>query len=328
MSTSATSRTVRIAPDWLPNTNHLGIYVALERGYYADAGLDVRMLPFDGEAMPNRKIVSGEAEFGLMPHQSLMSMRARGTDVVSVAALVRPNTTTLMVRADAGIARPADLAGRRYASFGTEFEVAMVNEIIRRDGGTAGVRVVATEKEAIHDALLAGETDVAWGFFAWEGIQAELAGVPLRHFFVAQHGLPAEYFPLLFTPRAHLDAEPETVGAVVRATARGYADAARDPDAAADLFLRAVPAGLLPPRGDELVRRSARWLAPRFAGPLDPAAPDAPQDGEPWGWHDRERWYAFAAFLRRLARDAGATAPEPPEPEAERLGYTNAFIAG
>src|SRR5215813_8776344 len=130
------SRTIRLAPDWLPNTNHLGLYAALALGYYTEESLVLEILPFDGEAMPNRKIVSGETDFGLMPHQSILSMRARGVDVVSVAALVQPNTTTLAVRAASGIERPAQLAGKRYASFGTEFEVAMVEHLIRYDGGT------------------------------------------------------------------------------------------------------------------------------------------------------------------------------------------------
>lgn len=302
---------VRVAPDWLPNTNHAGFYAAQALGYYAEEGLALEILPFDGEAMPNRKIIAGETEFGLMPHQSLASMRARGLDVISVAALVQPNTTTLAVRADSGITRPADLAGRRYASFGTEYEAAMVAELIRVDGGAQGPLLVPAEKLDILQALYDGAIDVAWGFYAWEGIQAELAGHRLRHFFVAEHGLPAEYFPLLFTTRAYAEHAHGTVAAFVRATARGYAYAGAQPDAAADLFLQAVSPTVLPPHADELVRRSLRWLAPRFAA-------GAPR----WGWHDPERWAAFAALLRRLAPDVGAHL----EPDAETQGFTNVFV--
>ncbi len=303
---------VRLAPDWLPNTNHIGIYVARALGYYASEGVELDILSFDGEAMPNRKIATGDTEFGLMPHQSLVSMRARGVDVISVAAVVQPNTTTLAVRADSGIERPAQLAGRRYASFGTEFEVALLQEMIRMDGGTTRVELVAAEKLDILQALIDGVIDVAWGFYAWEGIQAELAGLALRHFFVAEHGLPDEYFPLLFTTQEYLAAQRETVAAVVRATARGYAFAAEHPVEAAELFLRAVDPRVLPAHAAELVRRSARWLAPRFA-----------QGAAHWGWHDPNRWAASARLLRRLAPGVGA----PVEPEAETLGYTNAFVA-
>ena len=215
--TTLPSRALRLAPDWLPNTNHIGFYVADALGFYADAGLRLEILPFDGEAMPNRKIVSGETDFGLMPQQSIMSLRARGADVVSVAAPIQPNTTTLAVRADSGIARPRDLAGRRYASYGTEFEVAMVEHIIRTDGGTAGPELVAAEKLDILAALFAGAIDVAWGFYAWEGAQAELAGRALRHFFVAESGVPHEYFPLLFTTRALIEREPPTAGLLTSA---------------------------------------------------------------------------------------------------------------
>lgn len=315
---SSGPRVLRLAPDWLPNTNYAGFYVAEALGYYRDAGLRLEILPFEGEAMPNRKIASGDTDFGLMPQQSILSMRARGVDVVSVAALVQPNTTTIMVREDSGIQRPADFAGRRYASFGTDFEAPMIAAMIRHDGGAGGVAQVPTEKLDNLQALYDGETDLAWGFYAWEGIQAELAGRPLRHFFVAEHGVPPEYFPLLFTTRDLIAREPETVRALVAATGRGYAYAAAHPADAAELLLRAVPRDLLPPRGDELVRRSLAWLAPRFVGTL--AGTPSPH---PWGYHDPQAWADFTAFIRRLAEERGLP---PIEPDAEARGYSNAFV--
>lgn len=311
----AERKVVRVAPDWLPNTNHAGLYVAAANGYYADVGLELHILPFDGEAMPNRKIVSGDTEFGLMPHQSIISMRARGVDVLSVAALVQPNTTTLMTTGASGITRPAQLAGRRYASYGTEFEVPMVEEMIRWDGGSGRPALVPAEKLDILSVLYDDKLDVAWGFYAWEGVQAELAGHPMRHFFVQESGVPSEYFPLLFTTADYARREPELVQAFVRATARGYEYAAAHPDEAASIFLAAVPESVLPARPRELVERSLAWLAPRLA--------ERAAAGRPWGWHDPQTWATFAAFLRRLASEHGLT---PPEPEAETKGYTNAFV--
>lgn len=314
-SSSKEHTIVRLAPDWLPNTNHIGFYVAEAKGYYAQEGLELRILPFDGEAMPNRKIVSGETEFGLMPQQSILSMRAKGAHVISVAALVQPNTTTLMTPVASGIAHPAQLAGRRYASYGTEFEVPMVEEMIRHDGGSGSPALVPAEKLDILKALYDGEIDVAWGFYAWEGVQAELAGHPMRHFFVQESGVPFEYFPLLFTTAEYARREPELVRAVVRATRRGYEDAAAHPDAAAATFLAAVPASVLPPQPRELVGRSLAWLAPRLT--------ERAGDGQPWGWHDPAKWAAFAAFIRRMASERGLA---PPEPDAETRGYTNTFV--
>lgn len=319
MSASRRAAPIRLAPDWLPNTNHVGFYVAQSLGFYADEGVTLEILRFDGEAMPNRKIVTRETEFGLMPHQSVISMRARGVDVVSVAALTRPNTTTLAVRAEGGAPRPAELAGRRYASFGTEFEAAMVEAIIRMDGGRSGPTLVQAEKLDILAALMSGVIDVAWGFYAWEGLQAELAGQSLLHFFVAEHGIPSEYFPLLFTTRAFIESEAETVRAFVTATARGYRYAIDHPDEAATMFLASGAARDLPPHGAELVRASLAWLAPRFNGALT-----GEPSSLPWGWHEPQVWCAFAAFIRELAQRHQLT---PPEPNAETLGYTNEFLS-
>lgn len=316
---AASMRTVRLAPDWLPNTNHIGFYVAQAKGYYADEGLRLEILPFDGEAMPNRKIVTGDTEFGLMPQQSILSMRARGVDVVSVAALIQPNTTTLAVRAESGITRPRELAGRRYASYSTEFEVAMVEEIIRADGGTGAPVLVDAEKLDILPALFDGTIDIAWGFYAWEGVQAELSGHTLRHFFVAQSGVPNEYFPLLFTTRDYADREAALVRAFVQATGRGYEYAAAHPEEAAELFLANAPADMLPGSARELVMRSMIWLAPRVAE-------RAQTDGTPllWGWHDPQMWATFAAFILRLAQERGLPLPGL---NAEVAGYTNEFVS-
>ncbi|MGH2517011.1 MAG: ABC transporter substrate-binding protein, partial [Ktedonobacterales bacterium] len=243
----------------------------------------------------------------------------RGVDVVSVAALIQPNTTTLMVRTASGITRPRELAGRRYASYGTEFEVAMVEEMIRADGGTGAPVQVDAAKLDILPALFDGTVDIAWGFYAWEGIQAKLAGQKLRHFFVAQSGVPNEYFPLLFTTRDYANREAEVVRATVRATERGYEYAAAHPDEAAELFLTGAPADALPVAADQVVARSMAWLAPRLAkrAQADGAA-------RPWGWHDAQTWADFAAFVRRLAIVRGL--PSLP-PETDTGGYTNEFTS-
>jgi len=193
-----------------------------------------------------------------------------------------------------------------------------VEEMIRRDGGSRGPELVPAGKLDVLPGLQAGEIDMAWGFYAWEGIQAELSGQPLHHFYVAESGVPHEYFPLLFTTNTFVAAEPETVTAAVRATARGYTYASQHPAECADLFLRAVPRELLPTHADELVHRSMAWLAPRINGTLD--GQPLPH---PWGWHNPAQWAAFAAFIRRLADEHRLPTPEP---EAESQGYTNDFI--
>lgn len=312
-------RTVRLAPDWLPNTNHIGFYVAQAKGYYADEDLRLAILPFDGEAMPNRKIVSGDTEFGLMPEQSILSMRARGVDVISVAALIQPNTTTLMVRAASGITRPRDMAGRRYASYGTELEVAMIEEMIRADGGSGAPLLVDAEKLDILPALFDGTIDIAWGFYAWEGVQAELAGQTIRHFFVTESGVPNEYFPLLFTTREYVERETALVQSIVRATGRGYHYAAAHPDEAVELFLARAPAHMLPDSPRTLVTQSMTWLASRLT-----EQPRTDGAARPWGWHDPHMWATFAAFARRLAGERGLT---PVPPDSETQGYTNEFAA-
>jgi ABC-type nitrate/sulfonate/bicarbonate transport system substrate-binding protein len=55
---------VSIVLDWTPNTNHTGIYVAKEKGYFKKHGLDVEIL-LPGEAGADQLVASGKAEFGV-----------------------------------------------------------------------------------------------------------------------------------------------------------------------------------------------------------------------------------------------------------------------
>src|SRR5690349_24537976 len=57
-------RTIRIALDWTPNTNHSGLYVAQQEGWFRDAGLDVQFLPYNNTP-PDTLVGAGAAEFGI-----------------------------------------------------------------------------------------------------------------------------------------------------------------------------------------------------------------------------------------------------------------------
>jgi ABC-type nitrate/sulfonate/bicarbonate transport system substrate-binding protein len=249
--------TVRVALDWTPNTNHTGLFVAQQEGWFRDAGLDVQILPYNNTS-PDTLVSSGAAEFGISFQDSFTFSKAAGADITSVMAILQHWATEIAVRADrTDIASPRDLDGKTYGGFGAAYEVPKMRAVIQADGGTGTFETVVLGTAA-YEALYAGEVDFTEPFVAWEGIEAELRGQPLKTFSYTDYGFPDAYNVLLIGNTPWLQADPELATRFVQAVQRGYQLAADDPARAAQLLMDANPGAFSEP---ELVTRSQEMLA-------------------------------------------------------------------
>ena len=178
--------------DWTPNTNHTGLYVAQQQGWFADAGLDVQILPYNSTS-PDTLVSSGAAEFGISFQDSFTVSKAAGADIVSVLAVLQHWGTAIGVRADrADLRSPRDLDGKTYGGFGAAYEVPKMQAIIRAAGGKGDFKTVVLGTSA-YEALYAGQVDFTEPFLAWEGIEAQLRNEPLKTFAYADYGFPDAY---------------------------------------------------------------------------------------------------------------------------------------
>ena len=122
--------------DWTPNTNHTGLYVALAKGWFEQAGLDVEVVqpPADGAEV---LVASGKAQFGVS-FQDSMAPALSGSSplpVTAVAAVIQHNTSGIISRAGEGMDRPAGLAGHKYATWDLPVEKATIAHVMAADGG-------------------------------------------------------------------------------------------------------------------------------------------------------------------------------------------------
>src|SRR6201991_919993 len=234
------SAPIRIALDWTPNTNHTGLYVAQQEGWFRDAGLDVQFLPYNNTS-PDTLVSSGAAEFGVSFQDSFTFSKAAGADITSVMAVLQHWATQIAVRADrSDINSPKDLDGKTYGGFGAAYEVPKMQAVIRDAGGRGEFNNVVLGTAA-YEALYAGQVDFTEPFVAWEGIEAELRGQPLKTFSYTDYGFPDAYNVLLIANSPWLQAHPDLAERFVHAAQRGYQLAADDPDRGAQLLTEANP---------------------------------------------------------------------------------------
>ncbi|ANL29841.1 NMT1/THI5 like domain-containing protein [Rhizobium phaseoli] len=270
---------VRIALDWTPNTNHIGIYVAKAKGFYAAAGLDVEILPFT-DTSAGTLVSNGVADFGISSEIEALTQRAGGGDVKMVYGVVQTETARLIYKGGRDdIKSPRDLDGKTYGGFGGTWESALVSAMIRNDGGTGDVKTVTLGTSA-YEALDNGSVDFTLEIYTWEGIAAELENRKLSRFHYSDYGIPDEQTTVIVSSDTYLAASREQARAFIQATRQGYAYSVDHPDEACDLLISNSNGALM---NTELVKASQKALIDGHflkseagvIGTIDPAKADA-----------------------------------------------------
>lgn len=304
--------TIRFALDWTPNTNHTGLFVAQQRGFFAESGLNVEILPYNNTAV-DTVVDAGNAEFGISTHSSSTFSRASGAHTISVLAPLQRWATGIGVRADRDdIAGPKDLDGKAYAGFGDPGEVETLKQVIRNDGGTGEFTSVTLGTSA-YEAVYSGQADFTVSYLAWEGIEAEHQGTPMKYFHYTDFGFPEAYAIVVDANEDWLAENPERAAKFVQALQRGYQAAADDPDAAARDLIAANPGAF---NDEELVIESQRMLADKYMKDADGRV----------GGQTLDRWAGNSRFLYRSGLLTGPDgAPLTAEPDWSTY-FTNEYL--
>lgn len=305
--------TVRLALDWTPNTNHTGFFVAAHEGWYADAGVDLELLPYAGTT-PEALMTAGQAECGISFQDALTFAAAAGAPVVSVAAILQRTASALAVLADSDIERPRDLDGKVYAGFGYPNEEPTVRQIIQADGGT-GEFTTVTLDSAAYEALYNHRADVTISFTAWEGVEADLRGIDLRYFVFSDYGFPEFYQVVLACDARWLEREPDLARRFVAVTVRGFEAAVDDPEAAVEALVAENP-GVFDANPD-LPLASQRYL--------DEGGYLVDAEGR-FGQQTLERWTGYSRFLYEQGLLTGPDGKPLAAPPDYAALFTNDFL--
>ncbi|WP_042351828.1 ABC transporter substrate-binding protein [Bacillus massiliigorillae] len=272
---------VSVVLDWTPNTNHTGLYVAKEKGYFKEQGLDVEII-MPGEAGADQLVASGKADFGIGYQEGLTQARAQGVPLVSLAAIIQHNTSGFAAPANKNIKSPKDFEGKKYGGYGSPVEEAIMKAIMEKENADVKKVDIINMGEADYFTAVKRDIDFAWIYYAWTGIEAELRGEKLDMLYVKDYSKELDYYtPILTTSEKMIAKDPETVKAFVKAVSKGYEFAIDSPSEAADILIKEVP-DLNP----ELVKKSQEWLAPRYQ-----------DDAKRWGEQKLEVWKNYSDWM-------------------------------
>ncbi len=277
------TKDITVVLDWTPNTNHTGLYVALEKGYYESAGLNVTIQqpPEDGASA---LVASGRAQFGVDFQDYLAPAYATDNPlpITAVAAIIQHNTSGIISMTDKGITSPKEMEDNSYATWDLPTEKAIIKTCMEKEGGDfSKVELIPS---TVTDTMTAIQTNVdsVWIYYAWDGVACQVKGLDTNYFAFKDIDPAFDFYtPVLVANNAFLESDPDTAKAFLEATAKGYTDAINDPEGAADILLKYAPE-----LDREIVVASQKWLADEYQS-----------DAEKWGVFDTERWNAFFDYL-------------------------------
>ncbi len=274
---------VTIMLDWVPNTNHTGIFVAEANGYFNDVGLDVRIIQ-PGEVYAEAAVVSGVADFGISFQEQVTLARADNVPIVSIAAVLQHNTSGFASLSEINVTSPADFEGLRYGSFGSPFEIPTLKVLMKCAGGDFEKLEIVNTGYADPLALISEKkTDLGWIFYGWQAFQAEQQDIDINVLMMKDwfDCIPDYYTPVVITSEKFITSKPEIVKSFCKALSRGYEFAVKNPDDAANILIAAVPE-----LDSELVRASQNWLSNYYQA-------EAPR----WGEQKESVWQGYSDWM-------------------------------
>lgn len=225
---------VRLALQWYPQAQFAGYYMALEKGFYENQGLDVELIP-GGVGFNSLDLVRyGDAEFATSFLSTAIKMRSQGVKLVNIGQFVQRSALMLIARKDSGIKTIKDLDGARIGTWGDEFQL-QPKALFEREG----MDVTMVRQSPSFELFMRG------------GLDAVLAMWYNEYHRLISYGLnPDEMTTFFFSDlelnqpedgiyclQSTLDKSPETAAALISASVQGWRYAFDHPEETIDTML-------------------------------------------------------------------------------------------
>lgn len=210
---------VSLQLQWVDQFQFAGYYIAKEKGFYRDAGLDVTIKKFDPKKLAVDEVLQGGSEYGI-GRSSLLVDRMNGKPVVALAAIFQSSPFILLSEKSANIKTPRDLIGKRIMMTQDFQDTISVRAMINSQGlRMEEFRFVEHSYNPLD--LANGKTDVMACYVSNEPFVLKEKGIETNAISPEQYGFDF-YSDILFTTEAELKNHPERVRSFVNATLKGW----------------------------------------------------------------------------------------------------------
>lgn len=219
-----------LALDWYPNSNHAGIYSAIDEGFFDEEGIKLSVYtPSDPTAIIS-SVASGRDDFGLSYHPDILQAQSVGLEIVSVLSISQHPLNSIMTLKKSSIKNPSDLKGKVVGYPGIPSNKAMLETVLSSQNiNINDVETVDVGFELVK-ALVSGSVDAIIGaYWTHESIVMELQGYEIEIMRLEEWGVPDYYELILITNKSFLEENKSDVEKVVNSFKKGYEFSIKNP---------------------------------------------------------------------------------------------------
>ena len=234
---------VKLALDWYPNANHIGLYIAEDKGYFSDENLEVEIYTPSDPSTVLQTVASGSDDFGINYQPDVLIARDEGVPVISVLGMVQHPLNSMMMLESKGYDSPSDLVGKKIGFPGIPWNEHALSTMLQFDGlsGLEDVELVNVGWE-LGSSIMSDRVDAIIGaYFTHESISLGNEGYPVTVLRMEDWGVPDYYELVLVTSEGYISDNEDIVKRFTRAVSKGYSDAILDPQAGIDILQKYVP---------------------------------------------------------------------------------------
>ncbi|MGE0737339.1 MAG: ABC transporter substrate-binding protein [Alphaproteobacteria bacterium] len=231
---------VSLRLDWVFGTEHSGIFVAQQKGFFKEANIDVRIMPGEGSSVTVKLVGTGDADFGYATADQAMLAYSRDLPVVTTAVILQSSPSAIVFPKKSGIKNLKDLYGKRLGlqlKSAVERQWRAVSKIQKIDNSK--INEVPADL-AIAQLIIAGRIDAGVAFFFNDGIRPIAEGIEMDWILFRDVGLPM-YSSGLIVNAETIKKNPDLVARFTRAFVRGWTYAKANPEEAYQLVIKAQP---------------------------------------------------------------------------------------
>lgn len=204
---------------WKHQFQFAGYYMAIEKGFYAEEGLDVVLKEFDYGVDLVDEVIQGRSQFGVA-RTSLLIDKNAGADVVAMFAAYQQSPLMLLTLKSSGISLSSDLAARDIMITNDAKKVGEIIAMLLQAGVTVSDFNQQRHSYSVQD-LIAGNTEAMASYISNEPYQLDQLGVEYNIIHPKDYGFDM-YSDILFSSRDYIEQNPEIADKFYRASIRGW----------------------------------------------------------------------------------------------------------
>jgi len=226
---------VTLQQQWLDQFQFAGYYMAIEKGFYEEAGLDVRLKKFNNHIDTTEEVISGRANYAI-GRASLLAEYCNGKPIVALGAIFQSSPYVLLARKDSGITSIKDFVGKRIMMTNDVQDDVTIQSMLKSEGVSFD-DIIRLEHSFDLNDLINGKTDLMASYISNEPFRMEELGIEAVGFTPKEYGFDY-YSDLLFTSKKELEEHPKRTEAFLMASLRGWRYAFEHIEETADLIIK------------------------------------------------------------------------------------------